>query len=91
MSWLRHQLRQLSRGEQVIVVVAATFIAVRIILPVWHLWDGYLLHAYPFRESEICLRQRADCQVDRSTTAIQAGSAGLIALGVVLARRTRGK
>lgn len=89
--WFAKRYSKLSAGNQLLVVVLITFMVVRVIFPVWHLWDGYLIHIYPFRESELCLRQRADCQVDRSNTAIQAGSFGLLAVGILLAHKKRKK
>jgi hypothetical protein len=89
--WARAQARGLSAFEQVVLIITITLVSIRIILPVWHMWNGYSIQLYPFRESAECLLRTADCQVDRSVTAIEAGSFLTLGVGIVMAGRERAK
>jgi hypothetical protein len=84
--WLRYHLPRLPFHEQLLVLVAFVLIGIRVVFPVWHLWDGYALYLYPFRESATCLERRAHCEIDRSRTAGQALLIALVPIAVIIAR-----
>lgn len=84
--WLRYHLPRLPLHEQVLVLIAFVLIGLRTIFPIWHLADGYVLYAYPFRESATCLERRAHCEIDRSRTGTQVLLIALIPVAVIIAR-----
>lgn len=86
---LRREVHEQDTLGKIIVIIAVTFASIRIILPVWHRADGYVLYEYPFYGSAVCLERSADCQVDRSRTAT--GSIGflLAAAGLAYIRKKR--
>ncbi len=85
--WLRLQLRALPPLDQALVIIAFVLISLRIILPIWHQADGHLLFWYPFNRGELCIQRDAGCSIDRSRTAVEAGSIGLFAVGILMIRR----
>jgi hypothetical protein len=87
--WLRAQANTLPPVDQAIVIVAFVLISLRIILPIWHTDNGYLLYWYPFEESEVCVQEKAKCNIDRSRTAVESGSIALFVAGILLMRRGR--
>ena len=74
---------------KVVIIVAVTLICLRIILPVWHRADGYVVRLYPFWESAVCTARDSECNIDRSRTAFESGSVALAALGILYMRRKR--
>ncbi len=84
--WLRYHLPRLPFHEQLLVLAAFVLIGIRVIFPVWHLWDGYALYLYPLRESATCLERRAQCEIDRSRTAGQALLIALIPVAIIITR-----
>ena len=87
--WLRREVGAQDTLGQAIIVVTFTLICLRIIFPVWHLWDGHIVYLYPLHDSAICLSKLADCQVDRSRTFMESSALGLAALGLIYVRHAR--
>ena len=52
----------------------------RVLYPVLHIENGYVLYLYPFFEQEICLKEI--CNIDRSRTFTAVGTLGLTFLGL---------
>lgn len=87
--WFRRHVHSQDGVGKAIIVIIFTIICLRIIFPVWHLWDGHVVYLYPFEDSAICMSRFADCQVDRSRTFMESGALALAAAGVLYVRHTR--
>lgn len=82
-SWLRQHINEVEDTlGKIIIILAIVIITIRIIFPVRHLVDGYVLYAYPWQEFNICEINSA-CGIDRSRTAFESAGVVFLAAGLL--------
>lgn len=80
-------LRSLSPREQFWFAIVWVLIVLRVVFPIKHMDNGYVLYLHPFQEQEMCLIRAANCEVDISRTFAAVGTLGLTALGIGYLKR----
>ena len=91
-TFIRNHVHGETDVGKAIVILAIILVTIRIIFPVRHLPDGYVIYVYPWGGVTEC-DSSIDCNIDRSRTAIESGSVLLLATSLLYTRhrRRRGK
>lgn len=70
-----------------VFLIVWTLIVLRVMFPIKHMPNGYVVYLDPILESGICVEESVGCDVDVSRTFTAAGVLGLTALGVGILKR----
>lgn len=86
---IRRFLRGLSKGEGLIFLIVWILIVFRVVFPIKHMPNGYVVYLDPIQESELCVEDATGCDVDVSRTFTAVGVLGLTALGTIILKRKK--
>jgi len=79
---IRWFLNNLSQLERLVFLLVWLFFVLRVVFPVKHMANGYVIYLDPIFESEVCLKEGVGCDVDVSRTFLWVGLVSLTVLGL---------